>query len=67
MADEAFMCGTHAEITPVTSVDRFTLGDGEIGPVTKQLEKALDNVFRGHDSRYAEWRTPVGVGTTAAV
>ena len=34
MADEAFICGTHAEITPVISVDRFELGDGEIGPVT---------------------------------
>jgi branched-chain amino acid aminotransferase len=67
VADEAFMCGTHAEITPVTSVDRFVVGDGEIGPVTKQLEKALDNAFRGHDGRYAEWRTPVGVASTAAV
>jgi branched-chain amino acid aminotransferase len=67
LADEAFMCGTHAEITPVTSVDRFELGDGRIGPITKQLEKALDNAFRGHDGRYAEWRTAVGVAATATV
>lgn len=67
MADEAFICGTHAEITPVTSVDRFELGNGEIGPVTRQLETELDNAFRGHDVRYADWRTPVGVKTAAAV
>jgi branched-chain amino acid aminotransferase len=67
MADEAFMCGTHAEITPVTSVDRFEVGSGQIGPITKQLEKALDNAFRGHDGRYAEWRTAVGVAANIAV
>lgn len=61
MADEAFICGTHAEITPVTSVDRFELGDGTVGPITQQLEKSLDNAFRGHDGRYDAWRTPVGI------
>jgi branched-chain amino acid aminotransferase len=67
MADEAFMCGTHAEITPVTSIDRFVLGTGEIGPVTKRLETELDNAFRGHDGRHAAWRTPVGVTSVATV
>ena len=67
MAEEAFICGTHAEITPVTSVDRFELGDGQIGPITKQFEKTLDNAFRGHDGRHAEWRTAVGVAIPAAV
>ena len=51
----------------MTSIDRFVLGDGEIGPITKQLEKALDNAFRGHDGRYADWRTPVGVASAAVV
>jgi branched-chain amino acid aminotransferase len=64
MADEAFICGTHAEITPVVSVDRFELGDGEIGPITRKLETSLDNAFRGHDGRYDDWRTPVGVRAT---
>jgi branched-chain amino acid aminotransferase len=67
MADEAFICGTHAEITPVVSVDRFEVGVGEIGPITRQLETELDNAFRGHDDRYAAWRTPVGVMATATV
>jgi branched-chain amino acid aminotransferase len=67
MADEAFICGTHAEITPVISVDRFELGNGEIGPITRQLETELDSAFRGHDDRFAAWRTPVGVAAPAAV
>jgi branched-chain amino acid aminotransferase len=66
-ADEAFICGTHAEITPISSVDRFDVGDGQIGPVTKRLEQALDNAFRGHDGRYADWRTAVGVRSAAPV
>ncbi|HQY30297.1 MAG TPA: branched-chain amino acid transaminase [Thermomicrobiales bacterium] len=61
LADEAFICGTHAEITPVVSVDRFVLGDGHVGPITRQLEKELDNAFRGHDGRRADWRTAVSM------
>jgi branched-chain amino acid aminotransferase len=67
LADEAFICGTHAEITPVVSVDRFELGDGHIGPVTRQLETALDNAFRGGNGARAEWRTAVGVPATVGV
>lgn len=67
MADEVFICGTHAEITPVTSVDRFEIGDGGVGPITRQLETSLDNAFRGHDGRRAEWRTAVGVPSAVAV
>lgn len=37
MADEAFLCGTGAEILPVISVDRYELGGGSIGPVTALL------------------------------
>jgi branched-chain amino acid aminotransferase len=61
LADEAFICGTHAEITPVVSVDRFELGDGKIGPVTSQLETLLDNAFRGANGFRPEWRTTVAV------
>lgn len=67
LADEAFICGTHAEITPVVSVDRFTLGDGGVGPVTRQLETALDNAFRNGTPSRAEWRTAVGVPATVGV
>jgi branched-chain amino acid aminotransferase len=61
IADEAFLCGTAAEVTPVVSVDRYPLGDGEVGPVTRQLEELFLGVLRGTDSRHADWRTPVGL------
>lgn len=61
IADEAFLCGTAFEVTPIVSVDRFQLGDGEIGPITSRLESLFHDVLRGVDSRHAEWRTPVGL------
>jgi branched-chain amino acid aminotransferase len=66
LADEAFIWGTHAEITPIVSIDRYQLGNGEVGPITRQLETALDNAFRGHDGKHADWRTPVGVKATVS-
>jgi branched-chain amino acid aminotransferase len=65
IADEAFLCGTAAEITPIVSVDRYQLGNGEVGPVTRQLEELFLGVLRGTDSRHADWRTPVGLAQMA--
>ena len=59
IANEAFLCGTGAEITPLASIDRFTLGDGNIGPITQRIESLYHDLVRGVDSRYAEWRTLV--------
>lgn len=61
MADEIFICGTAAEITPIVSVDKYQVGDGEIGPVTRQLETAFDDTLRAREIRFTAWRTPVGV------
>jgi branched-chain amino acid aminotransferase len=58
VADEAFFCGSGYEITPITSIDRFPLGDGAVGPVTQQVLDAYMNLVRGVDRRYAAWRTP---------
>jgi len=57
-AEEAFLCGSGYEITPVTSVDRFQLGTGEIGPLTRRLSAAYMDLVRGIDTRRPEWRTP---------
>ncbi len=62
LADELFTCGTAAEITPVVSVDHYQIGDGEIGPVTRQLETLFHDVLRGEHARWAHWRTPVWAG-----
>jgi branched-chain amino acid aminotransferase len=61
LADEVFVCGTAAEITPIVSIDRYDIGSGEIGPVTRDLERAFGDVLRGRENRYDAWRTPVGV------
>lgn len=67
LADEVFTCGTAAEITPIVSVDKYDVGNGEIGPVTRELEQVFHDILRGREERYAGWRTPVGVTAAAAV
>ena len=66
-ADEIFICGTAVEITPVVSIDRFTVGDGRPGPLTGQLEELLAAVVRGSDEGSSRWRTAVGAVAPAAV
>ena len=61
VADEAFFCGSGYEITPITSIDRFQLGDGNVGPITMRLMRAYMDIVRGVDKRYPEWRTPYSV------
>ncbi|HEY7270185.1 MAG TPA: branched-chain-amino-acid transaminase [Dehalococcoidia bacterium] len=59
VADEAFFCGSGYEITPILSIDRFPLGDGNVGPITQRLMRAYLDIVRGADKSYPEWRTPV--------
>jgi len=58
--DEAFMCGTAAEVTPLREVDDVELG---VGPVTLELQAAYIDTVRGRSERWAQWleyaeRTP---------
>ena len=59
LADEAFLCGTAAEITAITEIDHYTIGQGTIGPVTATLDRLLLEIFRGQRDEYARWLTPV--------
>ncbi len=59
VAEEAFFCGSGYEITPIVSIDRFPVGDGSVGPMTRRLLSAYMDVVRGVDKRHPEWRTPV--------
>ena len=63
IADELFLCGTGAEVTPVRSVDRRIVGDGHIGPVTKRLSGHFEAVVRGRAAARADWLTPVWAAT----
>jgi len=56
-ADEVFFTGTAAELTPVRSVDRIEVGEGGMGPVTRQLQEALLGIARGHRPDPYGWRT----------
>lgn len=58
VAEEAFFCGSGFEITPITSIDRFPLGAGAVGPITERLLGAYMDIVRGVDKRYPAWRTP---------
>jgi len=58
-ADECFLTGTAANITPVCEIDGRQIGDGEIGEITKKLQKLYAEVIRGKNPKYLEWCTPV--------
>ena len=60
-ADEAFLCGTAAEITPIREVDHRIIGAGHRGPVTKRLQEEFFRIVKGEDSRYASWLTHYSV------
>jgi branched-chain amino acid aminotransferase len=59
VAEEAFFCGSGYEITPISSIDRFPLGEGHVGSITQKLLTAYMNTVRGVDKRHPEWRTAV--------
>jgi branched-chain amino acid aminotransferase len=59
VADEMFLCGTGAQVTPVRSVDRRLVGEGGIGPVTQSIQTLFDNVVHGRVDHRREWLTPV--------
>jgi branched-chain amino acid aminotransferase len=58
LADELFMTGTAAEVTPVREVDNRRIGKGEPGPVTKKIQETFFRAVRGEEPRYREWLFP---------
>lgn len=55
VADEAFFCGTAAEVTPIREVDRRVIGKGSAGPVTKHLQQEYFRAVKGDNPRYDHW------------
>ncbi len=55
IADEVFLTGTAAEITPVISVDDRKIGTGKPGKVTKQLQNTFFEITRGKNKKYSHW------------
>lgn len=66
IADECFLTGTAAHLSPVTEVDRRTVGGGAVGPITKKLQDLFFDVIRGRNPKYADWARGVTPAAEAA-
>jgi len=66
LADELFMTGTAAELTPIREIDDHVIGDGKRGPVTTQLQRVFEDALYGRDPRYAAWNDVVPVASPKA-
>ncbi len=64
-ADELFLTGTAAEVTPVREIEWREIGAGTAGPVTLAIQSAFFAAVRGEDPRYRAWLTPVEDGVSA--
>lgn len=58
-ADECFLTGTAAHVTPVAEIDHRKVANGEIGPITAKLQEIYAKVIRGNHPKYMHWCTPV--------
>jgi branched-chain amino acid aminotransferase len=65
LADEVFMTGTAAELTPLVEVDDHAIGDGTPGPVTREVQRVFEDALWGRDARYADWLDLVPVASQA--
>ena len=65
VADEAFFCGTLAEIQPIVAVDQLPIGDGGPGSLTRRIQELYDHAVRDEPERRG-WATPVYAPSTAA-
>ena len=59
VADEVFLCGTGAQVAPVLEVDRRVIGEGVVGPVTKELQTLYFDICHGRVEEKLDWLTPV--------
>jgi branched-chain amino acid aminotransferase len=65
LADEVFLTGTAAELTPLREIDDIPIGDGTPGPITREIQSAFDDALHGRTPQYADWLdlVPVPSGT----
>ena len=59
LADEVFLTGTAAHITPVGSLDKRPIGDGEVGPITQKISDVYVDLIRGGNPKYRHWCTEI--------
>lgn len=61
VSDEIFLCGTYAEIDPVTSVDRYIIGNGNPGPITEKLIDIYKELVYGESNLHQEWVSLINI------
>jgi branched-chain amino acid aminotransferase len=59
IADEAFLTGTAAEVTPIREVDGRKIGPGKRGRITAKLQKTFFDIVKGKNRRYESWLTRI--------
>lgn len=59
IADEVFLTGTAAEITPIREIDDRSIGTGKAGPITQNIQRLFQEVVTGRNTKYSEWLTPI--------
>lgn len=59
IADECFMTGTAAHVTPIIEIDHRKVGHGNVGEITKKLQQIYFDVIRGRNHKYSDWCTPI--------
>ena len=57
--DEAFLCGSAMELTPIYSIDKYKIGEGSVGIITKELHNMYLNAASGKLNAYKDWITPI--------
>jgi branched-chain amino acid aminotransferase len=67
IADEVFFTGTAAEVTPIRSVDKISVGKGAVGPITKAIQKEFYAIVKGEKPDKYKWLTPVKVDSKQPV
>ena len=58
-ADELFFCGTGAQVSPITQVEKKKIGRGKVGTITKELQDLYFMAVRGEMPKYKKWLTSV--------
>jgi branched-chain amino acid aminotransferase len=66
-ADEVFMTGTAAEVTPVRAVDEHTVADGKRGPITAAIQRVFFDAVYGRNPKYRNWLHFVSASTAKSV
>jgi len=65
LAEEVFFVGTAAEVTPLRSIDRITIGKGVAGPVTLRIQEEFFALTSGRKADRHNWLTPVNAPVVA--